>query len=252
MASDKQWSAPVWKGLVMDESGKHYRGMRNAIWLFLYLLLNANRRSGFLVRKIRTISRDIGVSRDTILRWLRVLRTGGYVATQNTGRCLRIQIQKWKPLPGARRSSHQKYEASDIRSGGNPTPQTGRRGHPPPGPGREAPSFVRPNDIKIKKELLNNDIETKDFSASRLSSRKDFKPTNRQELLALDLAEGLNDRKGLALYLSYAKRYPESLLRQVLGEVKEIPSEKIKKSRGALFNHIIQKYGQTTNNHPGH
>ena len=34
------------------------------------------------------------------------------------------------------------------------------------------------------------------------------------------------------------------LLRQTLGEVMEIPQERIKKSRAALFNHLIQKYAQ--------
>lgn len=251
MASDKQWWAPVWKGLVMDEDGTHYRRMRNAVWLFLYLLLNANRRSGFLVRKIRTIGSDMGVSRDTVLRWLKVLRTAGYIVTQNTGRCLRIQIQKWKPLSGVRTSLHQESEASHVRSGGNPTPQTGGQGHESRDPSGKTSPFTRPNDIRIKKDISKSDIEGNGSLRSSFKANQDFRPTNRQELLALDLAEALNDRQGLALYLSYAKRYPESLLRQVLGEVKEIPSEKIKKSRGALFNHIIQKYGQTTNNHPG-
>jgi len=62
--------------------------------------------------------------------------------------------------------------------------------------------------------------------------------------LALDLAEALNDRKGLALYISYARRFPESVLRRALGEAKEIPIEQIKRSRAALFNHLIQRYAQ--------
>ena len=46
----KQWWAPVWKGLVMDMEAKHYRKMKNAVWLYLYLLLNANRRTALLMR----------------------------------------------------------------------------------------------------------------------------------------------------------------------------------------------------------
>lgn len=77
-----------------------------------------------------------------------------------------------------------------------------------------------------------------------------FRPRTRQELLALDLAEALNDRKSLPLYLSYAKKYPEPLLRMLLGEVKEIPPEKIKKSRGALFSYLIKKHDRrNTENH---
>ena len=71
-----------------------------------------------------------------------------------------------------------------------------------------------------------------------------FKPSNRHELLALDLARELNDYQGLPFYLSCSKKYPEPLLRGVLSQVKEVPEEKITKSRAALFNHLIQKYAK--------
>jgi len=71
-----------------------------------------------------------------------------------------------------------------------------------------------------------------------------FKPTNEKELLALDFAYKLNDLANLPLYLSYANKYPESLLRKALGDVMEIPISKIKRTRGALFNHLVQKYAK--------
>jgi len=77
---------------------------------------------------------------------------------------------------------------------------------------------------------------------------KNFIPRNRQELLALDLAERLDDYEGIALYISYSKKYPESILRRVLSQVMEIPDEKIRKSRGALFNHLVKRYGQENYN----
>jgi len=46
----------------------------------------------------------------------------------------------------------------------------------------------------------------------------------------------------LAQYLSYAQSFSESFLRGILGNVMEIPDEKIRKSRAALFNHIINKH----------
>ena len=85
---------------------------------------------------------------------------------------------------------------------------------------------------------------------SKLNAADEFKPRTRQELLAFDLATALNDRKSLFVYLSYAKRYPESILRRILGDVKEIPAGKIKKSRAALFSYLIKKYAQE--NDQGH
>lgn len=71
-----------------------------------------------------------------------------------------------------------------------------------------------------------------------------FKPQTEKELLAADLAEKLNDLANLPLYLSYVNKYPERILRKALGEAMEVPAGKIKKTRGALFNHLVQKYGK--------
>lgn len=119
----KQWWAPVWTGLVIDQEARHYRRMKNAVWLYLYLLLNANRKSGFLVRKIRTIGLDMGVNRDTVLRWLNILRKEGYIVTVNTGRCLLIQIKKWKALPDVRKSPYQRWQRPNLTGWKNPTSQ---------------------------------------------------------------------------------------------------------------------------------
>ena len=99
-ASHKQssWWAPVWRGLVVGSDAKHYQKMRSAVWLFLYLLIHADRRSGRLYRKQETIAKDMGISPRTIRNWLSILRRQGYVAIQNSGRSLSIDIHKWKPI----------------------------------------------------------------------------------------------------------------------------------------------------------
>jgi hypothetical protein len=73
---------------------------------------------------------------------------------------------------------------------------------------------------------------------------QNFEPQTKEELLALDAATALNDLPNLAFYLSYAKKYPEYLIRRTLAIVKDIPDAKIKKSRGALFNYLMQKHGR--------
>ena len=125
MAEPKNWWAPVWRGLVCEVQAVHYRRMKTAVWLYLFLLMHADRRKGNLRRKISTICRDSGISRDAVVRWLGLLRHHGYIESRNTGRCLEIQITKWKPLPGAVDSPPQKSEQSNARSGKNPTAQTG-------------------------------------------------------------------------------------------------------------------------------
>ncbi len=95
---NKMWWVHVRGGLVMDESGKHHLAMRQAIWLYLYLLLAANRRNGMLFRKISTIEKGTGFNRRNIGRWMKILRDQGYIETHSTGRFLQIVIKKWKPI----------------------------------------------------------------------------------------------------------------------------------------------------------
>lgn len=78
----------------------------------------------------------------------------------------------------------------------------------------------------------------------------DFKPKNEKELLAWDLANNLNDFASLPLYISYANKYSDGLLRKALGDALEVPANKIRKSRGALFNHLVKKYAGQVNPDP--
>jgi hypothetical protein len=71
-----------------------------------------------------------------------------------------------------------------------------------------------------------------------------FHPHTREEYLAQELAERLGDPQGLPLYLKVAKRYSESSIRQILVRVLEVPDERIRTSRGALFNWLIQRHGK--------
>jgi hypothetical protein len=89
-----------------------------------------------------------------------------------------------------------------------------------------------------------NKSDKKEFIDLKFNAFKRFRPETREELLALDLAQALADQKNLALYLSYAKKYPESFLRGILAKVAETPFERIKKSQASLFNYLVKKYAQ--------
>ena len=234
----------------MDQEARHYRKMGNALWLFLYLVLNANRKNGFLARKIRTIAEDTGINKDTISRWLNILREKGYVSTQNTGRCLLIQIKKWKGLSEAGGRPYQKPYLYNTRSRNDPTPQE------VPLPEsllhfcQNRQVLPGPNDITINKYILTNDIDRR-LSPLKAPDTEGFPPQTKLALLARDMAYGLNDGKSLALYLSYVRKYPSFLLQKAFNAARAIPGNKIKKSRGALFNYLIQTYAKKTYNDPG-
>jgi hypothetical protein len=236
----KQWWAPVWTGLVIDKKGTHCKTVKSAIWLYLYFLLNADRKTGRLMRKVTTICEDTGISERTIRRWLATLAGQKYIELRFTGRCLHIQIRKWKGtgLQNMASQSGQQWQGSVAKSGkSEEAPKTENLldscGE------THFPSIA--NDISIKRYIIKNDIDRKTQSVFSVA---DCVPQAKARLLAIYLSQELNDRKGFPLYLAYSKKYPESLLKQVLVEVKAIPDGKIRKSRGALFNHLIQKYAQ--------
>jgi hypothetical protein len=92
------WWAPFWRGLFVDAEGKHYRAMGRALWLYGYLIVHANRRTGTLYRAVSTVAHDMQVSTRTIHEWLSVLRHHGYIRTKTTGRALLIEINNWRPI----------------------------------------------------------------------------------------------------------------------------------------------------------
>lgn len=63
-----------------------------------------------------------------------------------------------------------------------------------------------------------------------------------EEALASELAEKLGDPKGIALYRKIAKEYDEAYIRSMLSQVMEVPQERIRASRAALFTWLIHHH----------
>jgi len=103
--NQKSWWGPIWRGLVADPAAKHYRNMRSALWLFIYLIVHADRKTGWLIRRYETIVRETGISKRTIRHWLSVLQKSGYVKLDRTGHtiAIHIRIQRWKPITNTAR-----------------------------------------------------------------------------------------------------------------------------------------------------
>lgn len=97
------------------------------------------------------------------------------------------------------------------------------------------------NDDNDNGKDINN-IDSNDNDTIDIDNGSNSFSLTKEELLALDLAEGLNDRPNLGFYISACRKHSESFLRKIYSEVKEVPLSKIKKSKGALFNYLIQKY----------
>ena len=194
-----------------------------AIGIVVYNLLAslANSHQGCFPSQ-KYIAKALGYSRSYVNETLKLLEINGLIRIEKQGRyhCI-YHLLKVRRQPG--RTQVSSIPNSDV-------------------------AHSDTNDNKRTRNIKN--IVMENILNAKTNASREFQPRTRVELLALDLAESLDDRKSLPLYISYAKRYPEGLLRRILGEVKEIPSEKIKKSRGALFNYLIKKHVEkNTQNH---
>lgn len=65
---------------------------------------------------------------------------------------------------------------------------------------------------------------------------------------AHEIANQLNDREAFPLYLTYVTKYPEAELRKFLKRTLEVPKDKIRKTRGALFTYLVEQYAKSESN----
>jgi hypothetical protein len=117
----KEWWAPIRNGLITDPRGKHIKAMGPSLPLYLYLHIFADRDKGYLFRKYQTMSEHMGIPVPTLKRWMKQLRSGGYVELTRLGDGLGIQITKFRPIRSIK-SGQEKYqitqgEVSDLSRG---------------------------------------------------------------------------------------------------------------------------------------
>jgi hypothetical protein len=72
-----------------------------------------------------------------------------------------------------------------------------------------------------------------------MKALKSYMYTSQEIQLAHEIANALNDKISLSFYLRCTKKYSHRLLRDNLNKVLSISKEKIRTSRGALFNHLV-------------
>lgn len=75
--------------------------------------------------------------------------------------------------------------------------------------------------------------------------------TNQQEELARRIARGLGEEDSLPIFRAIVKRHPDSIIRRAYEETLAVPPQKIRKSRGAIFNYLVKKYARKDPQDPG-
>lgn len=65
----------------------------------------------------------------------------------------------------------------------------------------------------------------------------------KEEKLARELADALDDHEAITVYLDFAHTYQEAFLRKILQRVLSVPEAQIRKTRGALFTYLVKRHG---------
>jgi len=196
---------------ILNNFGKELKPTGIAVYNVLVSFANSKTQSCFPSQT--TIAELISVSRKTVIKNIKLLKDLDLISIKKKKRSFYYFLLK----PDVKNEIQGSEEKDPLRV-------------------KDGYSINK--DININN---NNIISVKSLNSNSDKS-KIFKPENREELLALDISKALNDSKNFFLYLSYAKKYPETLLRKLLGDVKETPTEKIRISRSALFNYLLKKY----------
>lgn len=87
---------PLRQGLVADPRATHVRRMRQAIWLYLYLLLAMNPSTGKRLLDPRQVAEAMGLREATIRSWLGHLRKQGYVTAERQGDLVLVKVTRWQ------------------------------------------------------------------------------------------------------------------------------------------------------------
>ncbi|MFH1680619.1 MAG: hypothetical protein ABIH26_08250 [Candidatus Eisenbacteria bacterium] len=113
----------VRRGLVADPGAKHFHAVKQAVWLYLYLLVEADPDHGDLILDPARAATETGFSEATLRSWLGHLRKAGYLSARQGGGGLRIRILRWhRALKSLESSQKPRKAAQEPRSGDGRTP----------------------------------------------------------------------------------------------------------------------------------
>ncbi len=167
-ANSKDWWAPIRNGLVTDPRAKHIKAMRAALPLYLYLHIFADREKGRLFRKYLTISEHMGVPVPTLKKWMKRLKSSGYVELTSLGNGLSIQITKFRPIRSTK-SDQEKYQ---VEQGEVPVSTSGIKVGTPSNNSEQKGKGACSTSNGTSKESIKESIKEREAFSQGNSSKK--------------------------------------------------------------------------------
>ena len=107
-------SFSLFRRLVKNPQARHYRRLKNGVWLYLYLVSYSHPGSGKCVTTNESIAKDMGLSPETIASWLGELRKWHYISIDKQGQKHLIKINHWNTVSGDVNSSEIKSNKKEL------------------------------------------------------------------------------------------------------------------------------------------
>ena len=179
-ANSKDWWAGIRNGLVTAPHAKDIKAMGPSLPLYLYLHIFADRGKGRLFRKYQTISEHMGIPVSTIKKWMKRLKSRGYVELTSLGNGLNIQITKFRPIRSTK-SGREKYQ---IEQGEVPDSTRGIKVGTSSSDSKQKTNDASSSNNGISKESIKESIKEREplshgnppkKSATKLPSNPDVK-----------------------------------------------------------------------------
>ncbi len=108
----------VLKKLILTSEGVHYHKLKQGLWIYLYLLLNAHPVSGKLVIMPQRVAEEIGVKPESVRSWLGHLRKHGYIQSRKQGLAYVLNLSDWPKVRKIQRPELLPDEDYEDNSGG--------------------------------------------------------------------------------------------------------------------------------------
>ncbi len=221
--------------LFMDRERIHLTH-RASFGLYVVLLLLAHNRSGRVLVMRDSVTDLFRVASPEIDQWLSELEASRLVRILSGGKYLALVVEKWpSELP--------KSNAPSIKNPSKMAPKI-------------PPSIPPPSSVLLR-SAQNNSFE----SARRILQERTEAKTGvgvegpgggeegfRERFLDR-LVEVLGVPEERRSFETFCRPYPREILEAALDRVEKTPLSNIRKSRGALFVHLVKTYGQP-NPHP--
>ncbi|RKZ28716.1 hypothetical protein DRQ36_10040, partial [bacterium] len=206
--------------LLCNPEGKHYRKLGKVGWLMMYLLVKSD-KDGKLKTSSAKIAEETGLYELTVRAWLRHLERSKYIATEGKWQAIEIKIADWKSTSNAQEIARN---------------------------GKSAVNISKTNAIDKSDNRIRSDKDDKSDELINVYKKNDIDRGIPKKLTPEYIAEAFDDEDNIAFYVFAFENYGKRIIRKAFERVQYLPSSKIKKSRGALFNYLLKKYEQNKKN----